>query len=121
MRFRCRCNRAMAPPTTTLVTPNPRNSVCITCMIAGSPAKAVEDRRNSPTMPIATIAPEKMTETGLGATECASGSQKWNGTCAAFSSKPVAISTNAASATGSPPFAATTRPIDTMSSDPASA
>ena len=40
--------------------------------------------------------PEKRTQTGVGATACASASQKWNGTTAALTSSPPIRSANAA-------------------------
>ena len=47
------------------------------------------------------MTPENSTQTGVGATACASASQKWNGTTALLTSSPARISTNAA--TTSPP------------------
>ena len=41
------------------------------------------------------MTPENRTHTGVGATACASASQKWNGTMADLISHPVMISTNA--------------------------
>ena len=41
------------------------------------------------------MTPENSTQTGVGATACASASQKWNGTIALLISKPEMISTKA--------------------------
>ena len=51
--------------------------------------------RAIPYRPSSTITPENSTHTGVGATACASASQKWNGTIAPLTSSPVMISRNA--------------------------
>ncbi len=62
-----------------------------------------------------------MTQTGLGATACASESQNWNGTIAALISRAVASRQKPAVMAGSLPAAATARAIAEKSSAPARA
>ena len=47
------------------------------CSTAAEAANTLKVMRATPKMPRATMAPENRTETGLGATAWASGSQKW--------------------------------------------
>lgn len=54
----------------------------------------------------------------MGATACASGSQEWKGTAAAFTSRPVVTRTNAASTSASGGPAPSARPIWAKPSSP---
>ena len=64
------------------------------------------------------MAAEKITETGLGATACASESQKWNGTTAALMSSAVETRQKPPTMAGSRPELATNRPMVAKSSVP---
>ncbi len=120
-RFTWRCDSAITPPSSVLATPSPSSSVCTTWAIGGEAAKMVKNSLASPNSPSDTMAPEKITETGLGATPCASGSQKWNGTCAPLISSPLASRAKAAAITGSSGAWATPTPSAVMSSAPSRA
>ena len=66
----------------------------------------VPRKRITPYGPSSTMIPENSTHTGVGATACASASQKWNGTAAALTSSPVHTSTHATrTSTSGPPTA----------------
>ena len=53
------------------------------------------------TVPNSTMMPENNTQTGVGATACASGSQRWNGTMAAFVRNPQVMMVKAKRTRGS--------------------
>ena len=61
---------------------------------------------------------EKITDTGLGATACASESQKWNGTTADLMSSAVATRQKPPTMTGSCPALAIIEPMLAKSSVP---
>ena len=94
-RLMCRSRKQNSAPTTAVSTPSATNR----CEIAGRCPRAWPNIDQYtlaiPYRPSSTITPENSTQTGVGATACASASQKWNGTIAALISRPEIISRNA--------------------------
>ena len=117
-RFKCRCPQAINAPTTAVVAPIAISAGRARSISAASFAKTSSNSLVKPNRPTDTIAPEKITDTGLGATACASASQRWNGTIAALVSNAAVSRTSTAASTGSRPSVAATSPMCTMSSVP---
>ena len=66
-----------------------------------APSNPVQYTRATPRIPTSTMTPESIAHTGAGATACASASQKWKGTAAAFTRNPHTRSANATTTTAS--------------------
>ena len=94
-RLRCRSRKQNSAPVTAVATPNPRKIREIACWCPSAAPNIVQYTRATPYSPNSTMTPENSTQTGVGATACASASQKWNGTMAAFTIRPEMISRNA--------------------------
>ena len=90
-RLRCRSLKANSAPTTAVSTPSARNRCEICCRWPSAAPNTDQYIRAIPYSPSSTITPENSTQTGVGATACASASQKWKGTIAPLTSSPVMI------------------------------
>lgn len=82
----------MTPPSSAAA--EPKTISAVRTGAAGTAcAKLVRYVRATAYTPSSTITPENSMQTGVGATACASASQKWKGTAAAFTRKPVQMRT----------------------------
>ena len=94
-RLICRSRKQYSAPTTAVSTPRARKTCEIATRWPSAAPNTDQYIRAIPYRPSSTITPENITQTGVGATACASASQKWNGTIAALTSSPVMTSRNA--------------------------
>ena len=117
-RFRCRSRKQNSAPTTAVSTPRARNAAVIVDRCPSAWPNMDQYTRATPYRPSSTMTPENSTQTGVGATACASASQKWNGTIAPLISSPVMMSRKATTTSPSGRCPARCRPIWAMFSAP---
>jgi hypothetical protein len=118
MRFRWRCRSAIQPPRSAVTVPRPTRRTGSACWTWADPANTTALTFARPNSPSETIEPEKITETGLGATACASASQNWNGTIAPLIISAAATRQKAPATTGSRPPCATAAAMPSKSRVP---
>ena len=117
-RLRCRSRKQNKAPATAVSRPRARKVPVMAARCPSAWPNMDQYTRAIPYSPSSTMTPEKSTQTGVGATACASASQKWKGTIAPLISSPVMIRTNATTTRRSGPCRAMPAPIWAMLSAP---
>ena len=118
IRLICRSRTQYTAPTTAVSRPSARKTWPKALRCPSAAPNTDQYTRAMPYSPSSTITPENSTHTGVGATACASASQKWNGTIALFTSRPEMISKKATTTSRSAGCRPAKAPIWAMFSAP---